>query len=89
MKKVYTETKTPWWSYLMLITPVILIPVGIQMLNKVEEPPGEKRLIDDQPLEGIVKKHQEKELGDTELVISLFFIVVLTCLLYTSDAADE
>ena len=78
MKKVYSETKTPWWSYLMLITPVILIPVGIQMLNKAEEPPGEKRLIDDQPLEGIVKKNQEKELGDTELVISLFFIVVLT-----------
>ena len=61
----------------MLITPVILIPVGIQVLNKAQEPPGEERLIDDQPLEGIVEEHQEEELGDTALVISLVFIVVM------------
>ena len=46
---MYTESKTPWWSYLMLITPVIFITVGIQMLNKVEAPRIEEQVLDEQP----------------------------------------
>ena len=59
MKKVYTESKTPWWSYLMLITPVILIPVGIQMLNKVEAPRVEEQVLDEEPVEAIAKENQQ------------------------------
>jgi len=77
MKKVYTESKTPWWSYLMLITPVILVPVGIQILNKVEAPPAEKRLIDEQPLKENVEEPRQEELSGTGLVVVLAFIALM------------
>ncbi len=77
MKKVYTESKTPWWSYLMLITPVILVPVGIQILNKTERPPAEKRLIDEQPLKENVEEPRQEELSGTGLVVVLAFIALM------------
>ena len=77
MKKVYTESKTPWWSYLMLITPVILIPVGIQMLNKVEAPRVEEQVLDEEPVEAIAKENQQEELSGTGLVVVLAFIALM------------
>jgi len=77
MKKVYTESKTPWWSYLMLITPVILVPVGIQILNKTERPPAEKRLIDEQPLKENGEEPRQEELSGTGLVVVLAFIALM------------
>ena len=77
MKKVYTESKTPWWSYLMLITPVILIPVGIQMLNKVEAPRVEEQVLDEEPVHPKPKENQQEELSGTGLVVVLAFIALM------------
>ena len=74
---MYTESKTPWWSYLMLITPVILIPVGIQMLNKVEAPRVEEQVLDEQPVEAIAEENQQEELSGTGLVVVLAFIALM------------
>lgn len=61
----------------MLITPVILVPVGIQILNKTERPPAEKRLIDEQPLKENVEEPRQEELSGTGLVVVLAFIALM------------
>ena len=74
---MYTESKTPWWSYLMLITPVILIPAGIQTFNKAEAPQVKEQVLDGQPLEATVEENQREELGGTGLVVVLVFIALM------------
>ena len=74
---MYTESKTPWWSYLMLITPVVLIPVGIQTFNKAEAPRAKEQVLDGQPLEAIVEENQQEELSGTGLVVVLVFIALM------------
>ena len=74
---MYTESKTPWWSYLMLITPVILIPVGIQTFNKAEAPQVKEQVLDGQPLEAMVEENQREELSGTGLVVVLVFIALM------------
>lgn len=74
---MYTESKTPWWSYLMLITPVILIPAGIQTFNKAEAPQVKEQVLDGQPLEAMVEENQREELGGTGLVVVLVFIALM------------
>ncbi len=74
---MYTESKTPWWSYLMLITPVVLIPVGIQTFNKAEAPRVKEQVLDGQPLEAIVEENQQEELSGTGLVVVLVFIALM------------
>lgn len=61
----------------MLITPVILVPVGIQILNKTERPPAEKRLIDEQPLKENGEEPRQEELSGTGLVVVLAFIALM------------
>ena len=61
----------------MLITPVILIPVGIQMLNKVEAPRVEEQVLDEEPVEAIAKENQQEELSGTGLVVVLAFIALM------------
>ncbi|MBA63302.1 MAG: hypothetical protein CMJ76_13170 [Planctomycetaceae bacterium] len=94
---MYTESKTPWWSYLMLITPVILIPVGIKMLNRAERPPAEKRLVEERALDENAEQRQEDEIAGRELVIVLTFIAVMTVVMswiflatskYSVEASD-
>ena len=61
----------------MLITPVILIPVGIQTFNKAEAPQVKEQVLDGQPLEAMVEENQREELSGTGLVVVLVFIALM------------